>query len=278
MSLTRREFLGLSMKGIFIIGAGNALQSFTSNSFALPPLKDVVLRFAIASDGHYGQEGTEYKKLHDQMVDWINDEKRKRGVDFSFINGDLIHNDVKFLPEVKAMWDKLQMPYYVSHGNHDMIDEAGWQNVWKMPLHFDFEKNGNAFLVLNTADDKGKYICPDLDWTKAQLEKYNTHTNLFVFMHITPLEWTKAGNPCPELVKMFNQQKNLKAVFHGHDHDQDDVKENNGKHYFFDSHVAGNWGTDYHGYRIVEILKNGDIVTYQMNGATKQSVNSSKIS
>jgi hypothetical protein len=76
---------------------------------------------------------------------------------------------------------------------------------------------------------------------------------------------------------MFSQQKNLKAIFHGHDHDQDDVKENGGKYYFFDSHVAGSWGTDYHGYRIVEVLKSGEVITYQMNPSTQQQVNSNKI-
>lgn len=62
-------------------------------------------------------------------------------------------------------------------------------------------------------------------------------------MHITPFTWTKGGLACPEIVKLFNKQANLKAVFHGHDHDQDSVKENMGKRYFFDSHIAGNWGT-----------------------------------
>ena len=96
-------------------------------------------------------------------------------------------------------------------------------------------------------------------------------------MHITPFKWTTGGLPCPELIEMFNKQKNLKAVFHGHDHDQDNVKENKGKYYFFDSHVAGNWGTDYRGYRIVEVLKSGEIITYQMNPTTQQKVNTNNV-
>lgn len=96
-------------------------------------------------------------------------------------------------------------------------------------------------------------------------------------MHITPFNWTKGGLPCPELVEMFDKQANLKAVFHGHDHDQDDVKENNGKFYFFDSHIAGNWGTAYRGYRVVEALKSGEILTYQMNPANEEKVNSDNI-
>lgn len=92
-------------------------------------------------------------------------------------------------------------------------------------------------------------------------------------MHITPFSWTKSGLPCPVIAELFAKQPNVKAVFHGHDHDQDDVKENNGKYYFFDSHIGGNWSTEYHGYRIIEILKNGDILTYQMNPSLNVKVN-----
>ncbi|MCW3113665.1 MAG: transcriptional regulator, partial [Segetibacter sp.] len=64
---------------------------------------------------------------------------------------------------------------------------------------------------------------------------------------------------------------------HGHDHDQDNVKERDGQLYFFDSHVSGNWGTAYRGYRVLEVMKNGDILTYQMNPAKQQQVNSRSV-
>ena len=239
MPVSRRKFLKLTLKSAVLIGAANSLQSFTGNSFILPSKNKIRLRFAIASDGHYGQPDTDYEKYHDEMVEWINEEKKERGVDFTMINGDLFHNEIEFLPKVKSKWDQLKMPYYVSHGNHDETDETNWQQTWNMPWHYAFEKNDAAFIVLNSADTKGNYVCPDLNWSNEQLIKYQHKKQLFVFMHITPFKWTKGGLPCPELVELFNKQPNLKAVFHGHDHDIDDVKENNGKYYFFDSHIAG---------------------------------------
>ncbi len=277
MPVSRREFLRSTLKAAVIIGAGNSLQSFANGSFVLPARSKVALRFAIASDGHYGQPETQYDIYHDEMKTWINEEHNTRGVDFTMINGDLFHNDISFLPQVKSKWDGLKMPYYVSHGNHDETDETTWQQTWNMPWHFAFEKKDNAFLVLNTADDKGKYVCPDIEWTKKNLEFYKSKKQLFIFMHITPFNWTKGGLPCPELVESFNNQSNLKAVFHGHDHDMDNVKENKGKYYFFDSHIAGNWGTEYRGYRMVEILKSGEILTYQINPATKQQLNNNNL-
>jgi len=277
MPVSRREFLKLSLNSAIIISTANVLQPLTNDVFNLSPANKIVTRFAIASDGHYGQEGTQYELLHDRMIRWINSEKKSRGIDFTVINGDLFHDDVLFLPAVKTKWDQLSMPYHVSHGNHDQTGEANWKNTWSIPWHFSFEHKDAAFLVLNTADDRGKYICPDVDWTRKELQHFTSKKHVFIFMHITPFSWTKNGLPCPGLVELFDNQANLKAVFHGHDHDQDDVKENNGKYYFFDSHVAGNWGTAYNGYRIVEILKNGEILTYQMNPSSQQKVNDKNI-
>src|SRR4029077_15099188 len=114
-----------------------------------------------------------------------------------FINGDLFHNDVAFLPDVKKKWDGLKMPYYVSHGNHDMTDPENWEKVWNMKEDFTFEKDDAGFIVLNTADEKGQFICPELNWAKEQLEKMQSKKHLFVFMHITPMTWTKNGIDCP---------------------------------------------------------------------------------
>ncbi len=227
----------------------------------------------MASDGHYGQPDTKYDFHHDNMISWLNKEKEQRGVDFAMINGDLFHNEVSFLPVVKTKWDQLKMPYYVSHGNHDQTDPANWEKTWKLPWDYSFEKNDLGFIVLNTANEKGDYVCPDINRAKEELNKYASKKHLFVFMHITPFKWTPGGVDCPDLVKLFDQQSNLKMIFHGHDHDQDNVKENNGKFYFFDSHVAGSWGTEYNGYRIVELLDDGSVLTYQMNPVTEKRVN-----
>lgn len=275
--LSRRHFLGLTIKGIVVIGVGNTLQSFALRDFRLPAKKKVLLRFALASDGHFGQDKTPFLANHDEMIGWLNKEQQQRGLAFSVINGDLFHDNPDFLLPVKQKWDELLMPYYVTHGNHDRVSDASWQQTFKIPYHHAYEQKNSAFLILNTADETGKYICPDFAWTKEQLNRFQSKKHLFVFMHITPFKWTEHGIPCPELVELFDKQTNLRGIFHGHDHDQDGMKEHNGKHYFFDSHIAGSWGTPYRGYRIVEVLKNGTILTYQMNPATDQQVNNNTI-
>ncbi len=271
--LTRRKFLVNTLKGIVLIGAGNTLQSFAAPGFRLPAAGKVALRFALASDGHFGQKDTSWADNHQRMTGWLNKEKGGRGLDYSFINGDIIHDNPAFLPDAKTTWDHLEMPYFVSHGNHDKINEDGWEKTWGTRWHHAFTKGDTAFLILNTADETGKYICPDIEWTRNQLHKYRNKKHLFVIMHITPVKWTEHGIDCPELVELFSAQKNLRAVFHGHDHAEDGMKEKNGKHYFFDGHLGGSWGTPYFGYRIVEVLNNGEVLCYQVNPGGTEPVN-----
>lgn len=265
-----------SVKGIFLLTASNNLVSLNT-LFAGKDAEGISLRFALASDGHYGQPNTSFEELHESMVNQLNTAHSLHKFDFVVINGDIVHDDPVHYPAVKKAWDTLTMPYYVTHGNHDQIAEEQWRKIWGTPWHYHFTFGDTAFLVLNSADDKGTYICPNLAWTEDALTRLSGYKNLFVFMHITPIKWTGSALPCPELVSYFEKANNLRAIFHGHDHEEDYVKEQNGVSYFFDSHIAGNWGTDYHGYRIVELMNNGNVLTYQVNPGSGNEVNQTNL-
>src|SRR4051812_22537553 len=172
MQNDRRHFLKIALTGAVWMTAGSTLKAFSADEVELPAKDKVRLRIAIASDGHFGQPDTAFGSYHREMISWLNNEHAERGVDFSFINGDLFHNDISFLPVVKGNWDNLKMPYYVSHGNHDMIDEEKWTATWNNSWHYGFEKNDVGFVVLNTADAAGNYISPDLAKTKELLQQH----------------------------------------------------------------------------------------------------------
>lgn len=277
MPTSRRQFLKSTFGSIFLITAGSTLQSFIPDRFFLPDENQVGLRFAIASDGHYGQPQTDFVSFHSNIAQWLNREGKERGLDFVFINGDIFHNDPAYLPKVKAAWDQLEAPYYVSRGNHDRTDESNWSKIWGTPFDYGFQKNNTGFVVLDSSNIKGEFTGPDLDKTKFLLKEYNHTRQLFVFTHIPLVKWNKWDIERPEIINLFAGQQNLKAVFHGHDHDQDAGKEISGKYFFWDSHVGSNWGTDYHGYRIVELLKTGAILTYQINPKAGKQVNHRKL-
>ncbi len=53
-----------------------------------------------------------------------------------------------------------------------MVNAEVWQNTWNMPVNHSFVVDKQVFLPATTANEKGEYLCPDLDWMRTQLEKY----------------------------------------------------------------------------------------------------------
>jgi len=223
------------------------------------------LRFAILSDGHFGQPDTDYNRFHDRMVTWIKEEQRGKGLDFVVFNGDLIHNEPEFLPRVKTFYDRLEIPYFAVRGNHDMVSSSLWAKTWGYEENHHFEQGDAAFLLGSTSNEKGDYLCADHTWLQKALSEYAEKKWIFLFLHISQHKFTRHGIACPEITALIEKTANLAAVFHGHDHDLDNVIFSNGKPYFFDGHYGGSWGTNYRGYRIVEIDAGDRVLTYQCN-------------
>jgi 3',5'-cyclic-AMP phosphodiesterase len=270
---SRRDFLRKAIAGItgaYFISGTPFLQA-TATSL---PKKSIKLRFAVASDGHYGQPNTPFEQDHANLVEWLKQEKQNKGLDLCIFNGDLIHDKPEFLPQVKTYFDQLGLPYYTTSCNHDLVDEQLWKNTWGYGLNHEVVLKDNAFLLADTSNDKGEYLCADLAWIEQRITQLQNKKNIFIFMHITPNKWTKNGVDCPELMRKIESYANVKAIFHGHDHDIDTIKQSGNKPYIFDGHFGGNWGVAYKGYRIVEIDKKGTIFTYQYNPSAAPVVNS----
>ncbi|HEX8529549.1 MAG TPA: metallophosphoesterase, partial [Cytophagales bacterium] len=97
---------------------GTSLEATAGNAAGKAPVR---LRFAVASDGHYGQPDTDYAAFYRNIVAWLNQENERNGLDFCVFNGDIIHDGPEFLPQAKAALDGLKVPYYVTRGNHDRV-------------------------------------------------------------------------------------------------------------------------------------------------------------
>lgn len=218
------------------------------------------LRFIIASDGHFGQPKTDFTGTHKKLMESINSEEQ---VDFVVFNGDLIHDDPAFMPQVKLYYDSLKSPYYVTRGNHDRLASGEWENIWGYPENHSFQaKDGSGVLLLNCSNEAGEYLCGDVDYLKSELEKFKELSHIFVFIHISQNDWTRNAVKCDDFLDMITQYPNVKAVFHGHDHDVDGIMINQGKPYLWDGHFGGSWGNPFHTYRVVEILEDGKTITY----------------
>jgi 3',5'-cyclic AMP phosphodiesterase CpdA len=185
------------------------------------------------------------------------------------MNGDLIHNEKSFLPLVKEKIDALKMPYYVTRGNHDMVTPEFWNSVWGTPLNHDVVIKGNGILLGDTSNEQGVYLSPDLTWLNNTLESHKDKNQVLIFLHIPQAKWTKNGISSPGVFDIIKKYPNVKAVFHGHEHDQDGVQMVEKVPFIFDAHVGGNWGTPYKGFRVVELLNDNTMITYMMNPTDK---------
>lgn len=252
------------MVGGFVIFEGKAIAKnfFTSND-------QVKFRFYVASDGHFGQSNTPYEEYHDVLIEKMNLFHSRFPAEFAVLNGDVIHDKKEFLPSAYATYEKFEMDYYVSRGNHDMVSEEYWNEVWDYPTNYDFAIDDKVFLIGDTSNEKGDYLCPDVTWFEDKLVHYKEYDQVFIFLHITPNDWTKYGVKCPEFLELIGKYENVRAVFNGHDHDQDEIKFYNKIPFMFDGHFGGSWGTDYRGFRVVELMKDKSMRTYLMNPGEK---------
>ena len=231
----------------------------------------VKLRFIVASDAHYGQPNTLYDQMMETATQHINLFHQNNPLDFCVINGDIIHNEKKFLPLAKAKLDALTMPYYVTRGNHDMVTDEFWNQTWATPLNHSVIFKNNTLILGDTSNEQGLYVSPDLVWLESMLEANRGQKNIFLFLHIPQAKWTANGIDTPAVFELINKYPNVKAVFHGHEHDQDGVRMVGKVPFLFDAHIGGNWGTAYKGFRVVEVLKDNTMLTYMMNPTIKMN-------
>jgi hypothetical protein len=138
-----------------------------------------------------------------------------------------------------------------------------------MPVNHDFRIGKHSVLIGTTSNEKGEYLKPDINWFKQKLEEHKDQKGIFVFIHINPVKQTANATDSPEFFELLSAYKNVKAVFNGHDHDQDSIKMKDSLPFIFDAHFGGNWGTAYRGFRIVELRDDDSILTYIMNPSVR---------
>ena len=267
--ISRRHFVkNISFASAFFMGGG--FQSLSSQD--VDALKDQVkMRFAVASDAHYGQPNTPYEAMMDTIIDKINLFHGSNPLDFCVMNGDIVHDEKSFLAQAKQKIDGLKVPYFVTRGNHDKCSSDYWEQVWNMPLNHQKVVKNSLVLLGDTSNERGTYVSPDLAWLEAQLEANKKRKNIFLFLHIPQAKWTKNGIETPAFFELIKKYPNIRAVFHGHEHDQDGVQMVGKLPFLFDSHIGGSWGTPHKGFRVVELLNSGTVITYLMDPTVKKN-------
>lgn len=271
MKNTRREFIK-RFSAVTTLITATGFQAVQASKLFDYNAEDVKFRFIVASDAHYGQPDTPFKEMTDTFIQKVNAFHKAAPCDFCVLNGDIIHDEPSLMPIAKQTFDKLLMPVYATQGNHDHVTAEVWKEIWGKPVNYAFSVKKYKIILTTTSNAAGDYLSPDLPWLAKELYKAKGKPVL-LFVHIPQTKWTKHAIETPDFFKLLGKYTNVKAVFHGHEHDQDGVYMNEQIPYVFDAHIGGSWGTDYKGFRVVEVLKNDDIVTYMMNPDVEVSRN-----
>lgn len=132
MNISRREFIkGISSASLVLLG-GSVIKLNPAEAASLR--KGSALRFVVASDGHYGQPDTEYDSFQETLIRHVTEFHTNNPLNFCVINGDIIHDGKDFLLPAKTFLDKLPVKYFVTKGNHDLVSDQRWEEVWGIPV------------------------------------------------------------------------------------------------------------------------------------------------
>ena len=289
MKSSRRSFLAKAG----LVTSASCLPARWVEAKDLPADRKIKLRFAVASDLHYGQSNTPYNEFAENMVSWINTEKKEKGLDLFFINGDITHDKAELLTQLRDKHLKnLEVPYYCIKGNHDYVDEnpdspsQSWKKVWGYDANNTVEHKGFAFVMANTtvAAKSNVYLAADKEWLASEFKKFEKAPAIFSFIHIQQRKHNKDGWPAhgvgaadqvekaEAVMDLLESTPNVRGVFHGHNHNEAKMWVSGQRRYFFDSHVGGSWGAP-KGYRIVEVDDKHNMLTYQVDAEKKVELN-----
>ena len=265
--MERRDFIRSVSSASLVLLGGNVLRLTPAQAADLQ--RNALLRFVVASDGHYGEKDTEFEHYFQDLVKNVSSFHQENKLNFCVVNGDIIHDDQELLVAAKKHLDRLPVKYYVTKGNHDKVSDSYWNEVWGMPVNHAVMLKKNTLLLGATSNERGEYLSPDLVWLKANLDANRDQENIFIFLHIPQDKGSRHAIDTPAFFELLRKYKNVRAVFHGHEHDHDEVKMHDEIPFMFDSHFGGSWGTTYRGFRVVELAKDNSFVTYIMNPNNK---------
>jgi 3',5'-cyclic AMP phosphodiesterase CpdA len=263
--MDRRRFITSLSSAIVLLNG----QSLLASDYKLDNKKKMKMRFVIGSDSHYGQKNTPYQQYLETAVGQIVAQHKVAPFDFAVINGDIVHDDIGYFGEAKKILDTLPMTYYVTQGNHDTATPEQWESAWNRPLNYDVQKGDTALLFASTSNAKGEYLPPDLNWLEKKFTQYESSKHVLLFIHIPPVKFTANAIESKAFIELVKKQHNLRAVFHGHEHDKDGIIWHDNIPYIFDGHIGGSWGVQYRGFRVVEFYQDGALLTHMMDPLKK---------
>ncbi len=207
------------------------------------------IKFVQITDVHLTADNEYSKKVLDSAVKDINNQQN---VSFVVFTGDNIDTATETnLKAFLSIANKLNVPYYIVIGNHDVYKSGGlskvryfeiihqykWLSAQRKP-NYKFTKNHFNFFIVDGAKEVipgpgGYYKESTLKWLDKQLSK-NSKKPAIIFQHF-PLVYpensekrlkTHKTYKAEEYLEMLNRHDNVLAVISGHFHTNSENMQN----------------------------------------------------
>ena len=203
------------------------------------------IKFIQVTDTHYALNNEYSQKVLSQAVEKINKEK---DVAFVIFTGDNINRPrqedlVSFVREI----NKLDVPYYLAFGDHDVYKNGGLSKINYIEtvkdnnflykpkdINYVIKKNGFIFLVVDGAKEVipgaiGYYKDSTIEWVDQQLTKYKKKPVIILqhFPLVAPKEHNTHKVYKPEkYLEVLEKHNNVIAIVSGHYHTNGEKMEN----------------------------------------------------
>lgn len=204
-----------------------------------------VIKFVQVTDSHFIAKNEYRKEVLQETVNSINKEK---DISFVVFTGDNLDSPKEqYLPDFVKIINKLNVPYYIVIGNHDVFKQNGLSKAryleiikdnnyfykYKKP-NYVFKQNGFVFIVLDGAKEvipgsNGFYKENTLSWLDKQLKKYKKDP-VIIFQHF-PIIMTKEKSTHSvyqkeKYIDILDKHDNVISIISGHLHINDEVMRN----------------------------------------------------
>lgn len=209
------------------------------------------IKFVQVTDAHLDTNSEYSQRVLKSAVEDIN---KQQDVSFVVFTGDNINNPTEEnLRDFVKIVSKLNVPYYVVLGNHDVYKSKDMSKVRYYEIlresnifykqrtpNYEFKKNGFVFLIVDGAKEVipgsiGYYRKDTLDWLDKKLTKY-ADKPVIIFQHF-PVEYptsnlsetrlkTHKTYRVDDYKDILENHQNVLAIISGHFHVNYEVMKN----------------------------------------------------
>lgn len=196
-----------------------------------------VIKFAQVADAHF-IAGNEYRtQVLEEAVESINKEK---DIAFVVFTGDNIDSPKPYyLPDFVKIINRLNVPYYIIIGNHDVYKNNGLSKAQYLEIirennffykytkpNYVFKKNGFVFIVVDGAKEVipgtgGYYKQDTLNWLDKQLTKHKK-SPVVILQHFPVVEPKESKThevyQKENYLNIIDNHDNIVSVIAGHYH------------------------------------------------------------